>query len=130
MTTARTAPTVASPRSALAGVLVAVALTVVWVLLTRRTGVTYHLFPLVIAAGAAAVPRLFWEAALTPRAAVAAAVGGLAAVALGWAALVASDATPETTFVANQPGGVVGEVVAFAVLGALIGGWWGRRAPR
>jgi hypothetical protein len=125
-----TARPVASPRSALTGVIVAFALTVAWVLLTRRTGVTYHLFPFVIAAGAAAVPRLFWDAALAPRAAIAAAIGGLAAVALGWAALAASDATPDTTFVTNQPGGVAGEVVAFAVLGALIGAWWGRRAPR
>jgi hypothetical protein len=125
-----TAQPITSQRSALAGVLVAFALTGAWVLLTRRTGVTYHLFPLVIAAGAAAVPRLFWDVVLPRRAAIAAAVGGLAAVALGWAALVASDATPDATFVANQPGGVAGEVVAFAVLGALVGAWWGRRAPR
>ena len=101
--------------------------TAIWVALTARTGVTYHLFPFVIVAGAGFLARPGGAPLRRAEAVVSAAVG-LAAVALGWVALVVLDETPSATFVADQPGGVAGEVVVIALLGAVLALWWTARA--
>ncbi len=116
--------TIAPPRL---GVLVAAALTAVWVALTQRTGVTYHLFPLLIVASVALTPKLLWETSMTARQAGIAAAVGLAVTAAGWLALVLLDAEPVTTFVDGQPGGVPGEVAVLAVAGAGVSIWWASR---
>ncbi len=95
----------------------------VWVVLTARSGVTYHLFPLVIAASVGFMSRLS-GAPLRPLEAAAATAGGLLAVAAGWLALVILDETPTATFIADQPGGVPGETAIFALLGAALSLWW------
>lgn len=117
--------------AALAGLPVAA----LWVVLTAATGKTYHLAPLIAAAlpgvlaAAQAAPR--GAAGRSPRrtAALAAVAGGLA-VAAGWAAIVAAEIEPTATLVAEQPGGVTGEVVAGAIAGAAAGAAFVMRAPR
>ena len=109
------------------GVLVAAVLTAVWVALTQRTGVTYHLFPLLIVASAVLTPKLLWETSMTARRAGIAAAGGLAVTAAGWLALVLLNAEPVTTFVHRQPGGVPAEVAVLAIVGAGASIWWASR---
>ncbi len=109
------------------GVLVAAALAAVWVALTRQTGVTYHFFPLLIVASVALTPKLLWETSMNARQAGVAAAVGLAVTAAGWLALVLFDATPVTTFVDGQPGGVPAEVAVLAVAGAGVSIWWASR---
>ena len=112
-----------APAALLPGVLAAALATGVWVALTARTGVTYHLFPFVVAAALPVVARLGGPALRRLEAAIGAG-GGLAAVAAGWLALVLLDAVPSATFVADQPGGVPGEAAVFAFIGAGFGLWW------
>ena len=100
----------------------------IFVALTAATGATYHLFPLVIAAAPALLPRLLFARPLTPGRTRLAAALGLAAVAAAWLALVLLHQMPRTTFFEGQPGGVPGEFVAFGLLGALAAAWWGSRA--
>ena len=109
------------------GVLVAAVLATVWVALTLRTGVTYHLFPLLIVASVVLTPKLLWETSMTARQAAVAAAAGLAVTAAGWLALVVLDAEPATTFVHGQPGGVPAEVAMLAVAGAGVSSWWASR---
>ncbi len=109
------------------GVLVAVVLAAIWVALTKRTGVTYHLFPLLIVASVVLTPKLLWETSMTARQAAIAAAVGLAVTAAGWLALVLLDAEPVTTFVDGQPGGVPAEVAVLAVAGAGVSIWWASR---
>ncbi len=99
----------------------------IFVILTVATGATYHLFPLAIAAAPALLPRLLLDRALAPARARLAAVLGLAAVGAAWLALVLLDEMPVTTFFEGQPGGVPGEFVAFGLIGAIAGSWWGSR---
>ncbi|MBT5773869.1 MAG: hypothetical protein HOH95_05780 [Dehalococcoidia bacterium] len=99
----------------------------VFVLLTSSTGATYHLFPLAIAAAPPLLPRLLLERPLSISRAQIAAALGLATVAVAWLTLVLLDEMPHTTLIANQPGGVPGEFVAFGLLGAFAGAWWGSR---
>ena len=106
---------------------VAAALGAVWVVLTSRTGVTYHLFPLLIVAAVPALPRLLWELTLTTRQAAFAAGAGLAVTAVGWLTIVALDVEPNATFVHGQPGGVPAEVAVLALIGAAGSLWWSRR---
>ena len=98
----------------------------VWVALTARSGVTYHLFPLVIAASVGFMSRLS-GAPLRPLEAATSTAGGLLTVAAGWLVLVILDETPTATFSADQPGGVPGETAAFALLGTALSWWWARR---
>ena len=112
-----------APAALLPGVLVAALAAGVWVALTARTGVTYHLFPFVVAAALPVFARLGGPPLRRVEAAIGAA-GGLAAVAAGWLALVLLDAVPTATFVADQPGGVPGEAAVFALIGAAFGLWW------
>ena len=100
----------------------------IFVLLTSSTGATYHLFPLAIAAAPPLLPRLLFDRPLSMSRAQIAAVLGLVTVAAAWLALVLLDEMPRTTLIANQPGGVPGEFVAFGLLGAFAGAWWGSRA--
>lgn len=109
------------------GVLVAAVLAAIWVALTQRTGVTYHLFPLLIVASAVLTPKLLWETSMTARQAAIAAAAGLAVTGAGWLALVLLDAEPVTTFVHGQPGGVPAEVAVLAVAGAGVSIWWASR---
>ena len=122
----RTRPAGQTEPAALVLSAAALAATAIWVALTARTGVTYHLFPFVIVASAGflACPG---GAPLRRAEAVVSAAVGLAAVALGWVALVVLDETPSATFVADQPGGVPGEVVVIALLGAVFALWWAAR---
>ncbi len=96
-----------------------VLIAMVWVGLTWRTGLTYHFMPLVVAASGAAIARWLNSSAL-PRAITAGyASWSLLVVAFAWSLMVTGEFDPAGTFVADQPGGVVGEVVAFSLLGAL-----------
>ncbi len=52
---------------------------------------------------------------------------GWPAVAVGWLVLEAMDQTPSATFVDGQPGGVEGEVVVMALLGAALAAYLTRR---
>ncbi len=113
----------AAPAALWFAAVAAVVAAAVWVVLTARSGVTYHLFPLVIAASVGFVSRLS-GAPLRPLEAAAAIGGGVLAVAAGWLALVMLDETPTATFIADQPGGVPGETVIFALLGAALSLWW------
>lgn len=113
----------AAPAALWLGAAAAVVAVAVWVVLTARSGVTYHLFPLVIAASVGFMSRLS-GAPLRPLEAAASAAGGLLAVIVGWLALVVLDEAPTATFIANQPGGVAGETAIFALLGAALSLWW------
>jgi hypothetical protein len=111
------------------GVVAAAIATTVWVVLTSRTGTTYHLFPFIVAASLGVMSRLGGpplsrvEAAITT-------IGGLGAVTAGWFVLVATDETSHATFVSDQPGGVGGETIVIALLGAAFGVWWVLRVHR
>ncbi len=107
-----------------AAALVAVA---IWVALTARTGVTYHLFPLAIVAAVGFMSRPGGPPLRRLEAAATAALG-LIAVTLGWLTLALLDKTPTATFVADQPGGVPGETAVFALLGAALSLWWVMRS--
>lgn len=101
----------------LGGAAFVVGATAVWVALTLATSQTYHLAPVVIAAAPGVIARvaerrISWPLAVIP---------GLIAVAVGWAVIVAADAEPTATLIENQLGGVEGEVIAGALVGAVIG---------
>lgn len=101
-----------------------------WVLLTRASGLTYHLFPLVIAAAAPVLPKMLFGRPLPRPIAFRFASGGLLAVAAGWLTMVAGGFAPTATFVTGQPGGVLGEVILFALLGAYRGTMYALRPVR
>jgi hypothetical protein len=91
--------------------------TALWVGLALTTDRTYHLAPVIIAAVPGVLARaserdIPWPLAVIP---------GLIAVAIGWAVIVAADAEPTTTLIEDQWGGVTGEVIAGAVIGAVGG---------
>jgi hypothetical protein len=91
--------------------------TALWVGLALTTDRTYHLAPVIIAAVPGVLARaserdIPWPLAVIP---------GLIAVAIGWAVIVAADAEPTTTLIEEQWGGVTGEVIAGAVIGAVGG---------
>ena len=105
------------------GVAVALVFAVLWIVLTIRTGTTYHLFPLAIAAlPAIATDRVFdanyrsWLLAPT----------GLLIVALATGVLELLSEMPTATFIHDQPGGVVAEFAILAVVGAGLGLWIAR----
>ncbi|MDA0352165.1 MAG: hypothetical protein DWG79_00385 [Chloroflexi bacterium] len=106
------------------GALVAFAAAAIFVVLTARTGTTYHLFPLLIAFLPAGLPRVLAERQLGSREATIAAVIGLLAMGGAWLALALLDEMPSATLIADQPGGVGGEFALFGIAGALLGGWW------
>jgi hypothetical protein len=97
--------------------------TTIWVVLTSRTGTTYHLFPFIVSASLGVMSRLGGPPLSRVEAAVTT-MGGLGAVAAGWFVLVATDETSHATFVADQPGGVGGETIVIALLGAAFSVWW------
>ncbi len=99
-----------------------------WLLLTRATGLTYHLFPLIIAASVPALPALLFHHRLTPSIAAAMAGLGLAIVGVSWMIMRAGGFAPTAGFVDGQPGGVVAEVVLLGVLGAVWGVRYATRA--
>lgn len=105
------------------GVAAAAVATTIWVVLTARTGTTYHLFPFIVAASLGVMSRLGGPPLSRVEAAVTT-IGGLGAVATGWFVLVATDETSHATFVADQPGGVGGETIVIALLGAAFSVWW------
>lgn len=111
----------------LLGTAAAVAAMAIWIALTARTGTTYHLFPFVIAAAVGTISRLSGQPPLSRNEAVVTTAAGLLAVALGWLALIALDETPSATVFDGQPGGVPGEVVIVAAVGAAVGLWWAVR---
>lgn len=102
----------------LAAALTSAAAAAIWVVLTLATGLTFHLFPALIAGGPAFTWSLLspgnvrpWRLALFV---------GWPAVALAWALLEALGRMPTATFIHDQPGGVRAEIVVIALLGALI----------
>lgn len=101
----------------LGGFAAALALAGAWVGLTAATGSTYHLAPLIVAAAPAVLARAA-EAAVSPIAAV---VAGAIAAAAGWVAIVIAGVEPTATVIADQPGGVAGEVVVAGIVGLAIG---------
>ena len=91
--------------------------TALWVVLALITDRTYHLAPVIIAAVPGVIARVSerevpWPLAIIP---------GLIAVAIGWVVIVAADAEPTTTLIEDQWGGVTGEVIGGAIIGALAG---------
>lgn len=88
--------------------------TAIWVALTLATDRTYHLAPVVIAAAPGVAARALERKIPTGLALI----PGLVAVAVGWALIVAADAEPTATLAEDQPGGVTGEVVIGALVGA------------
>ena len=105
------------------GLAATVVATALWVALTAFSDgeTTYHLFPLVIGAAAPLVSRYVVTDPLRAIEALAAAALGLIGVAVGWIVLIAVDTWPSATFIDDQPGGVEGETIALALLGALLG---------
>jgi len=99
-------------------------LTGIWLALTLQTGLTYHLFPFAIASSPTALARFLDDRPLRHTQAAFASVMGLMLVTLGWLALAVSDEDPSATFVDGQPGGVIGEIIIMAGLGAIIGFVW------
>jgi hypothetical protein len=104
------------------GVTAAAIATTIWVVLTSRIGTTYHLFSFIVAASLDVMSRLGGPPLSRIEAAVTT-IGGLGAVAVGWFVLVATDEISHTTFVADQPGGVGGETIVIALLGAAFSAW-------
>jgi hypothetical protein len=88
---------------------------VAWLLLTRATGKTYHLAPLLVGAAPGVLLRRRPSGRLLGLAI------GTAAVAIGWAALVLSGIEPSATIVHAQPGGVAGEVAVLGLIGLAVG---------
>ncbi len=113
----------AGSRALLIGVAATAIATVVWVALTAASDgdTTYHLFPLVIGAAATLSARYVAPGPLRLGEALAAAVIGVAGVIAGWVVLEAIDKWPSATFIGDQPGGVEGETIAFAVVSAVAG---------
>lgn len=97
---------------------VAAVLAAAWVGLTMQTGLTYHLAPGLIAAVPGYVLAWSTDRPLSRPTVFVAVLGGLALVGAGWTVLEFRDAMPTATFVDNQSGGVRGEMVVFALLGA------------
>jgi hypothetical protein len=109
------------------GATVALAFAAGWVALTAATGATYHLAPPIVAAAPGVVA---WAGGggRSPVESVVLAVIGLLVAVLGWAVILATGNEPNATIVKDLPGGVWGEVVVGALLGALAGAWQARRA--
>lgn len=97
----------------------AVLIAMVWLGLTWRTGLTYHFMPLAVAASGAVTAGLLSDTRLTRAIIGRHAVWSLLVVAFAWSVMVLSGFDPAGTFVSGQPGGVIGEVVVFAILGDL-----------
>lgn len=114
----------AQPRGAsavqvvLLGLAAALAVAGLWIALTAATEKTYHLAPVIAAAAPALVAGAFSHPVLPARSAVLAVAAGLIAVVVGWALIEALDIAPSATILDDQPGGVRGEVVVGALLGA------------
>ena len=100
---------------------VAALLVLLWVGMTVRSGLNYHLFPAVIAAAPAAVLNLLSGSASGRTRALVMMATGIAFVASGWAVLEALASAPTATFVDNQPGGARAEAVVLAIVGAFVG---------
>lgn len=88
-----------------------------WVGLTWRTGLTYHFLPLAIAAAGPLVAGWF-AAPVSRSSAYALAAWSLVVVAVAWSLMAAGGFDPSATFVSGQPGGVLGEVLVFSLVGA------------
>ena len=116
------APRIGS-RALLVGVAATAIATVVWVVLTAASDgdTTYHLFPLVIGAAATLSARSVAPGPLRIGEAIAGAVVGVAGVVAGWVVLEAIDKWLSATFIGDQSGGVEGETIAFAAVGAVAG---------
>lgn len=94
------------------------AIAAVWIALTAATGLTFHLFPGVIAGAPAFVWSLLSPRDIRPwRLAL---LIGWPVVATSWALLEILDILPTATFVHGQPGGVRGEIVVIAAAGAFL----------
>lgn len=93
-----------------------------WVLLTARTGLTFHFYPLLIALAPSFVATRLVRAPIAPLAGLGLVTAGIATVAMGWLALGVLNARPSATFIAGQWGGTDFEVLAFSALGALLAG--------
>ena len=98
----------------------------IWVALTRATGLTYHFMPLAIGAASPVIATVLGGPA-SPRMAWGLGAWGLLVTGLSWAAMSVGGFAPTATFVADQPGGVEGEVVIFGVLGAAVGARYASR---
>lgn len=111
----------------LVGAAVALAVAAVWVLLTGLTGKTYHLAPPIAAAAPGAVLHLQARGGSERvRALVIATVIGALAVLLGWSIIAAAGFDLGSTVIADQPGGVDGEVLTGGLIGLAVGAYLGR----
>ncbi len=104
-------------RTALA-IVVAAAVAAIWIGLTLNSGLTYHLAPGLIAAA----PAFVWSisGATQVKAWRLAMFIGWPTVVVAWLILEALDEAPTATFFAGQPGGVEGEFVIIALIGAAL----------
>lgn len=98
-----------------------------WLLLTRATALTYHFFPLIIAASTPALPAMLFGLRLRRPSVGLMATLGLTVVGITWTVMHLGGFAPTATFVDGQPGGVGGEVVFLALVGAA---WGSRYATR
>jgi len=102
----------------------ALAIAGVWIALTALTGKTYHLAPIFAAAAPGMTDYILCQRQADRNgrmAAVIATLLGLAVVALAWGIISALGNEPTATVVSNQPGGVQGEVLVGAIVGAALG---------
>jgi hypothetical protein len=93
-----------------------------WVALTALTGKTYHLAPLLVAMAPSALSLVSVGGSTRQRARRLLPAAGIVTVAAGWLVIALAGIEPEATFIPRQPGGVLGEVVAGALVGAVAGG--------
>lgn len=105
-------------RDVLLGLAAGLAVAGLWIVLTAATEKTYHLAPVIAAAAPALVVGGLSDRVLTRRGTEVLIAVGLGAVATGWLLIEAFGIVPTTTVLADQPGGVRGEVVSGALLGA------------
>lgn len=113
--------TIEHRQATIAALTIGAAATGVWVWLTAANDLTYHLFPFGIALAAPAAARYVSPQALQRLTAAVSAALGVAGVLAGWAVLAAIDQWPSSTFLEDQPGGVEGETILFAVLSTVAG---------
>ncbi len=109
-----------------AAILVAFAVTGLWVALTTRTGLTFHFYPGIIELAPVFMMRRLTNRPIGWPALMGLLATGAAAVAVGWAVLGVLGARPTATFIEGQFGGVQLEVAVFTLLGAA----WATRMAR
>ena len=93
-----------------------------WVALTALTGKTYQLAPRLWRERPSALSLVLTGRFTWQRARLLLPTAGMETVAAGWLVIALAGIEPEATLVPRQSGGVLGEVVAGALVGAVAGG--------